>query len=149
MKLVMNPDDGIERFIIAQETTYQRALNEIKNGKKESHWIWFVFPQIRGLGFTDYNIYYGIRDLIEAEEYLNHPILGLRLVEISEAILQINKKSIEEILPNPDIKKLKSSMSLFSLVPNTNPIFNKVLDKYYSGNVDENTIQILKELNQI
>lgn len=145
----MNPDDGIERFIIAQETTYQRALNEIKNGKKESHWIWFVFPQIRGLGFTDYNIYYGIRDLIEAEEYLNHPILGLRLVEISEAILQINKKSIEEILPNPDIKKLKSSMSLFSLVPNTNPIFNKVLDKYYSGNVDENTIQILKELNQI
>lgn len=145
----MNPDDGIERFLIAQETTYQSALNEIKNGKKESHWIWFVFPQIRGLGFTDYNVYYGIKDLNEAEECLNHPILGSRLVEISEAILQINKKSIEEILPKPDIKKLKSSMSLFSLVPNTNPIFNKVLDKYYSGNLDENTIQILKELNQI
>lgn len=140
----MNLNDGIERFIQAQETVYGQALNEIKTGKKETHWMWFVFPQIRGLGFTDYNIYYGIRDLKEAEQYLNHPILGKRLIEISEAFLLIGNKEIEDILPRPDVKKLKSSMTLFRLLDKTNPVFQRVLDKYFSGNLDVNTIQILK-----
>lgn len=139
----MNVNDGIERFVLAQATTYNQALQEIKNGKKETHWIWFIFPQLRGLGISVYNVYYGIKDLQEAEAYYNHPILGPRLIEISEAILQIENKPIENILPKPDIKKLKSSMTLFSLIPNPNPIFQKVLNKYYNGQQDENTLNLL------
>jgi len=143
----MNLNDGLERFMLAQETIYQQALNEIRNGKKETHWMWFIFPQIRGLGITDFNIYYGIKDLNEAEQYFNHPVLGKRLIQISEAILHIEFKPIDAILPKPDIKKLKSSMTLFCQIPDSSPVFQKVLDRYFSGDFDENTIQILKELN--
>jgi uncharacterized protein (DUF1810 family) len=139
----MNVKDGIERFVLAQETTYNQALLEIRNGKKETHWIWFIFPQLRELGISVYNVYYGIRDLKEAEAYFNHPILGPRLIEIFEAILQIKNIPIENILPKPDIKKLKSSMTLFSLIQNSNPIFQKVLNKYYIGQQDENTLNML------
>lgn len=139
----MNPDDGIERFVVAQENVYLRALNEIKNGKKQSHWMWFVFPQIRGLGFTDYNVYYGIKDLEEARHYLNDPVLGKRLIEISEAVLSQQGKTAIGIFGKPDDRKLKSCMTLFSQIENTDPIFQKVLEKYYLGLKDDKTIAII------
>jgi len=140
----MNLDDGIERFVEAQQNVYNQALNEINNGKKQSHWMWFVFPQIRGLGFTDFNVYYGIKDLKEAQQYLSDPILGERLIEISEAVLSQEGKTALEIFGNPDQRKLKSSMTLFSQIQNTNPVFHKVLEKYYQGSVDEKTMAILQ-----
>jgi len=139
----MNLDDGIERFLSAQENTYDKALREIKNGMKESHWMWFVFPQIRGLGFTEYNVYFGLKDLDEAREYLEHPILGKRLVEISQAALGQKGKTAMEIFGRPDERKLKSCMTLFSQIQNADQVFNKVLEKYYSGEKDEKTISIL------
>ncbi|MFH6959106.1 DUF1810 domain-containing protein [Flavobacterium aquidurense] len=139
----MNPDDGIERFVLAQQNVYLQALNEIKNGSKQSHWMWFVFPQIRGLGFTDYNVYYGIKDLKEAAQYLNDPVLGKRLIEISEAVLSQEGKTALEIFGMPDDRKLKSCMTLFGQVPNCNPVFHKVLEKYYGGLHDDKTIAIL------
>lgn len=139
----MNLDDGIDRYVLAQENIYQQALNEIKSGKKQSHWMWFVFPQIRGLGFTDYNIFYGIKDLDEAGEYLNHPLLGKRLIEISEALLFQDGKTAMEIFGRPDERKLRSCMTLFGQVENTSPIFQKVLQKFYQGLKDDKTILIL------
>jgi len=139
----MNLDDGIERFLSAQENTYDKALREIKNGMKESHWMWFVFPQIRGLGFTEYNVYFGLKDLDEAREYLEHPILGKRLVEISQAALGQKGKTAMEIFGRPDERKLKSCMTLFSQIQNADPVFEKVLEKYYNGVKDEKTISIL------
>ena len=141
----MNLDDGIERFVRAQWDVYQHALEEIKNGKKQSHWMWYIFPQIRGLGFTDYNVYYGIKDIHEASEYLNDPILGKRLVEISEAVFRHQGKTALEIFGKPDDRKLKSCMTLFSQIQNTDPIFQKVLEKYYMGFPDDKTIAILTE----
>lgn len=140
----MNLQDGIERYVLAQENVFHQALNEINNGKKQSHWMWFVFPQIKGLGFTDYNVYYGIKDLKEAGQFLNDPILGKRLIEISEAVLSQGGKTALEIFGNPDQRKLKSSMTLFSQIQNTNPVFQKVLEKYYQGSVDEKTMAILQ-----
>jgi len=140
----MNLDDGIERFVEAQQNVYNQALNEINNGKKQSHWMWFVFPQIRGLGFTDFNVYYGIKDLKEAQQYLSDPILGERLIEISEAVLSQEGKTALEIFGNPDQRKLKSSMTLFRHIQNTNPVFQKVLEKYYQGSLDEKTMAILQ-----
>jgi len=139
----MNLDDGIERYILAQENIYHQALNEIKSGKKQSHWMWFVFPQIRGLGITDYNVYYGIKDLDEAGQYLRDPILGHRLLEISQAVLSQNGKTALEIFGKPDQRKLKSCMTLFSQIQNTDPVFQKVLEKYYHGLNDDKTIEIL------
>lgn len=139
----MNPDDGIERFLRAQEKVYPQALAEIKNGKKQSHWMWYIFPQIRGLGFTDYNVYYGISNIDEAKDYLNDPILGKRLIEISEAVFNHQGKTALEIFGKPDDRKLKSCMTLFSQIQNTNPIFQKVLEKHYMGLSDEKTIAIL------
>ncbi|PBJ08074.1 DUF1810 domain-containing protein [Flavobacterium sp. ACN6] len=141
----MNLDDGIERFVRAQWDVYQSALEEIKDGKKQSHWMWYIFPQIRGLGFTDYNVYYGIKDIHEASEYLNDPILGKRLVEISEAVFRQQGKTALEIFGKPDDRKLKSCMTLFSQIQNTDPIFQKVLEKYYLGFPDDKTIAILTE----
>ncbi|MBF4491539.1 DUF1810 domain-containing protein [Flavobacterium sp. MR2016-29] len=140
----MNLDDGIERFVAAQQNVYQQALNEINNGKKQSHWMWFVFPQIRGLGFTDFNVYFGIKDLKEAQQYLSDPILGARIIEISQAVLSQQGKTALEIFGNPDQRKLKSSMTLFSQIQNTDLVFQKVLDRYYQGSVDEKTMAILQ-----
>ncbi|WP_294958284.1 DUF1810 domain-containing protein [uncultured Flavobacterium sp.] len=141
----MNLHDGIERYLSAQENVYEQALDEIKKGKKQSHWMWFIFPQLRGLGFTEYNIYYGIENLKEASEYLNHPILGKRLMEITQAMLQIKNKTALEILGRADERKLKSCMTLFSLLPQAPEYFVKVLEKYYDGEKDEKTLQVIKD----
>jgi uncharacterized protein (DUF1810 family) len=145
----MNLDDGIERFLSAQEKAYDNALREIKNGMKESHWMWFVFPQIRGLGFTEYNVYFGLKNLDEAKQYLEHPILGKRLVEISQAVLSQQGKTAMEIFGRPDERKLRSCMTLFSQIQNADPVFEKVLEKYYNGSKDEKTISILHSQKKI
>ena len=134
----------LERFVEAQETDYQIALNEIKNGRKRSHWMWYVFPQIKGLGCSWAADYYGIRDLKEAKDYLAHPILGTRLLEISEALLQIDGRNAREIFGYTDEKKLKSSMTLFYHASNQS-IFREVLEKYFRGKMDEETIKLLKK----
>lgn len=135
---------NLNRFLEAQETKYPEALSEIKKGKKESHWMWYVFPQIKGLGFTDCNIFYGIESLEEAQQYFQHPILGKRLIEITHLLLQIKNKTVLEIMGTPDERKLKSCMTLFSLLKNTNAVFQEVLDKYFNGITDNKTIQLLK-----
>ena len=99
---------NLNRFLEAQQNTYPKALAEIKLGQKQTHWMWFIFPQIVGLGFTDFNIFYAIKDIPEAIAYVKHPILGQRLIEISKELLKIENKSALEIMGKPDAKKLKS-----------------------------------------
>lgn len=141
----MEKQYDLDRFLEAQRETYGNALEEIRAGNKQTHWMWFIFPQLRGLGFTDYNIFYGIENLNEASLYLNHPILGNRLVEITKAMLEIESKTALEILGSPDERKLRSCMTLFSLVPDAPDCFTQVLEKYYNGIKDEKTLQILKQ----
>nr|WP_315155749.1 DUF1810 domain-containing protein [uncultured Flavobacterium sp.] len=137
---------NLSRFLEAQNSKYLDALNEIKLGKKQTHWMWFVFPQIKGLGFTDYNIFYGIENLEEAQAYYDHPILGKHLMEITQALLNIENKTALEILGKPDERKLKSCMTLFSLLPDTNRVFEEILDKYYQGDKDIKTMELLHKV---
>lgn len=142
---------SLERFVEAQEkqqfsakgTTYELALQEIRNGKKESHWIWYTFPQLEGFGLSYNSTYYGIKDLTEAEAYLQHPILGSRLIEISQALFTLDETDPEKVV-GWDKNKLKSSMTLFSQVKGAHPIFRDVLDKYYFGEMDVKTIAKLR-----
>jgi uncharacterized protein (DUF1810 family) len=133
----------IKRFLDAQENDFVRALAEIKRGRKQSHWMWYVFPQIAGLGFSSMSKLYAIKDRAEAELYLAHPVLGARLVEISEVLLEIEEKTANQIFGSPDDVKLKSSMTLFGALDNTNPVFQRVLDKYFAGTKDLRTLELL------
>jgi uncharacterized protein (DUF1810 family) len=137
-------DYNLDRFIDAQAEVYSRALSEIKSGRKTSHWMWFIFPQIKGLGQSDIAKHYSIKNLDEATAYLNHPVLGRRLVEISTALLEIDGKSSNQIFGSPDDLKLRSSMTLFSNVTHTNPVFDEVLSVYFNGQPDKLTLQILQ-----
>ena len=136
----------LERFILAQNKSYQTALKEIKQGYKESHWMWYIFPQIRGLGMSEIAKYYEIRNLIEAQNYLANDILKNHLIEISEALLELPTNDPLEVLGYPDNLKLKSCMTLFNYIE-PNSIFQKVLDKYYNGDLDMTTILILEREN--
>lgn len=133
----------LDRFLEAQKNDYAIALSEISSGKKRSHWMWYIFPQIAGLGFSSTSKFYAIKDISEAEEYLNHSILGKRLIEISEALLNVKNKTASEIFGSPDDMKLKSSMTLFGAVESANEVFQKVLDKYFGGKKDEKTLGII------
>lgn len=135
--------DGIERFVKAQESDYAGALQEIKNGRKRSHWMWYIFPQLKGLGRSETAKYYGIENRAEAEAYLAHPVLGARLLEISEELLKLDGNEPIVVFGRPDNMKLKSSMTLFYLVSG-NEIFKAVLDKYFEGEMDGITISLLK-----
>ena len=134
---------SVERFIDKQEMYYDIALNEIKNGKKVSHWMWYIFPQLKELGRSYTSKYYGIEDLLEAKEYLQNDLLREHLIEITKELLK-QDKDIENILGFPDNLKLNSSMTLFYLVSNEE-IFKKVIDKFYEGNFDELTKNIIKK----
>lgn len=138
----MSNKKNLIRFLEAQNDVYEIALKEIRNGSKKGHWMWYIFPQIDGLGSSQTTTFYSIKNRSEAREYLNHEILGTRLIEISNELLKLNTNSIE-IFGQIDSMKLQSSMTLFSLLENTNPVFQKVLDKYFSGMKDENTFQLL------
>ncbi|HYJ63317.1 MAG TPA: DUF1810 domain-containing protein [Parafilimonas sp.] len=139
----MNNTYNLERFIKAQEQDYAIALSEIKNGRKESHWMWYIFPQALGLGYTSTSIQYGIKDLGEAKAYLDNNILGKRLIEISNALLALPTNNAKEIFGDTDSMKLRSSMTLFSLVPGTDDVFQLVLDKFFNGKRDDQTLQLL------
>lgn len=134
----------LRRFTQAQERDYADALAEIKAGRKQSHWMWYIFPQIAGLGFSSTSVFYAIKSKAEAESYLAHPVLGTRLIEISKAVLEIEGKTANEIFGSPDDMKLKSSMTLFGALDDTNPVFQKVLDKYYDGAQDRKTLELLE-----
>jgi len=139
----MKPEDDLEKFLIAQTQDYSGALEEIRKGRKQGHWIWYIFPQVLGLGMSSTSVFYAIESIDQANRYAHHPILGKRLIEISNAILAIQGKTANQILGSPDDLKLRSSMSLFSLVENADPVFQAVLDKYFGGIPDQKTIDIV------
>ena len=135
-------DHSLERFVDAQERMYEMALAEVKNGKKLSHWIWYIFPQLKGLGMSGNSHYYGIDDLEEARAYLNHPILGARLREITSIFLDSVGKNAQDVFGYMDAMKVRSCMTLFNEVSDDD-LFRKVLERYYSGLADEKTLAIL------
>ena len=137
--------NDLKRFLDAQENDFERALAEIKRGRKQSHWMWYIFPQIAGLGLSETSRFYAVKDRAEAELYLAHPVLGARLVEISEALLEIEGKTANQIFCSPDDMKLKSSMTLFGALKNTNPVFQSVLDEYFNGTNDLRTLQLIDD----
>lgn len=134
----------LERFLIAQQTYYQTALQEIKSGQKRSHWMWFIFPQIAGLGCSETARYYAIKDMDEAKAYLDNRILSSNLIEISQALLDLESNDADVVMGWPDDLKLRSSMTLFALVKPECEVFQKVLDKFFRGERDQKTIEILQ-----
>lgn len=134
---------NLDRFIQEHNEYYPIALQEIKNGRKKSHWMWFIFPQLKGLGKSDTSNYYGISGLDEAKAYLNHEILGKNLIEISNVLLELNTNNAIFIFGYIDNIKLKSCMTLFSLISAKDSVFNKVLDKFFKGSKDIETLKIL------
>lgn len=135
---------NLKRFLTAQEDVYSNALSELRLGRKRSHWMWFIFPQIEGLGHSSTAKYYSIKSLGEAEEYLEHSILGNRLIECTQALLQIEGRSASEIFGYPDDMKLKSSMTLFGQVFKEISVFSLVLEKYFEGKRDKMTLELMK-----
>ena len=136
----------LDRFLTAQSEDYDQALSEIRGGRKKTHWIWYIFPQVQGLGFSANSIYYSVRDLQEAAAYLKHPVLGPRLIEISRALLSLRSNNPTQVMGSPDDIKLRSSMTLFSMVSGTDPVFSEVLEKFFNGQKDEKTVAIVGRL---
>ena len=133
----------LSHFVKAHKHTYSRALKEIKRGKKRSHWMWYIFPQVEGLGYSEISKTYAIHSIEEAAAFLNDAYLGNNLIEICHALLRLNTNNATEVFRTPDDLKLKSSMTLFSLVPNADPVFQKILDKFYDGKYDNRTLELL------
>lgn len=134
--------NNIDRFLYVQNRTHEQVKKEIQNGKKISHWMWYTFPQIQGLGESDFAIFYAISNLEEAKRYLNHEILGPRIKELSNELLKLKINDPVEIFGKLDSMKLRSSMTLFDYAEE-NSVFKEVLDKYYQGEKDELTLHIL------
>ena len=130
---------GLDRFVDAQDGLYDRALGELRAGRKTSHWMWFIFPQIKGLGFSAMAQRYAIDSLAEARDYLAHPILGARLRECAEVIADTEGRSAEQIFGGIDAVKLRSSMTLFHRAAPDEPVFSRVLDKYFDATPDAAT----------
>ena len=138
---------GLDRYIEAQEHDYAMALREVKAGRKKNHWMWYIFPQIQGLGHSQTSQYFAIRDLAEARAYLEHPLLGSRLREISQTLLQVKPPNATHIFGSPDDLKLRSSMTLFAIAdPDSHSVFRQVLDKFFGGRADPKTENLLKVL---
>ncbi|MBK1645880.1 calpastatin [Thiocapsa imhoffii] len=144
----MNTDDpyDLNRFIQAQEHVYAHALAEIRSGRKRSHWIWFIFPQFDGLGFSAMARQYAIRSLNEAWAYLEHPLLGPRLIECAEAVLAVQGRSAREILGSPDDLKLRSCATLFAEVSPAGSVFHRVLEVYFGGECGWENVAFLGRL---
>ena len=136
-------DHDLERFLTAQASTYDAALAELRAGRKRTHWMWFVFPQLRGLGRSETARFYGIASLAEARAYLDHEVLGTRLVQCAEALLPHEGKSAREIMGSPDDVKLRSSMTLFAAVAGEGSVFSEVLDRFFDGQPDPLTLGAL------
>lgn len=136
----------LSRFISAQERNYESAIAELRSGQKRTHWMWYVFPQIDGLAKSNTAKYYAIKSIEEARQYLNHPILGTRLLECVEAVLAIRGRSVSQIFGYPDDLKLKSSMTLFAYLENQPSLFVRIINKYFDGERDITTLHILEKL---
>ena len=136
---------GLERFVAAQNQagTYEGAVDELRAGRKRSHWMWFVFPQIAGLGQTPTSRKYAISSLEEAQAYLAHPVLGPRLIDAARVVAELEGRTAEEIFGGIDAMKLRSSMTLFAYADSANPIFGQVLEAYFGGVPDEATERLL------
>ena|SRR5436190_1941045 len=141
-----DPEDPYDfaRFFQAQETTYEQAISEIGNGRKRTHWMWFIFPQFAGLGFSYQSKLYAINSLDEARAYLRHPILGPRLLEAAKGCLQIEGKTAHDVFGTPDDAKLRSSMTLFSLASSGETVFQDVLAKFFDGEPDRRTLELIE-----
>lgn len=134
----------LNRFVQAQEGDYEQALSEIRSGRKRSHWMWYIFPQYEGLGFSSTSVFYAIKSLAEAQAYLEHPVLGPRLIECSQAALDVEGRSAHEIFGSPDDMKLKSCATLFNQVSPAGSVFEQLLAKYYRGERDEKTLDLIQ-----
>ena len=134
---------NLQRFLDAQATDYAQALAEVQAGRKRSHWIWYIFPQIQELGFSETSKYYAIKDVAEAAAYLAHPVLGSRLREICGVLLGLAGSDATRIFGSPDDLKLRSSMTLFAAVPGADAVFQRVLDKFFGGRPDAKTLQLI------
>jgi uncharacterized protein (DUF1810 family) len=133
----------LQRFVDAQDRVYDSVLAELRDGAKRSHWIWFVFPQLRGLGRSGTAQHYGISSLDEARAYLGHPVLGPRLRECTAQVAAIDGRSVDEIFGWPDNLKVRSSMTLFAHATDDDSDFRGVLDKFYGGEEDPATLELL------
>jgi uncharacterized protein (DUF1810 family) len=134
---------NLDRFVEAQRDTYEQALAEVREGRKRSHWMWFIFPQIDGLGFSPTAVRYAIKSRAEVEAYLNHPVLGPHLRECTEAVLAVEGRSVHDIFGSPDDLKLRSCATLFAQVSPPGSAFHRLLDRYYQGEPDRSTLRIL------
>jgi uncharacterized protein (DUF1810 family) len=145
MSIEDGPGDphALTRFVLAQEQTFRQALGEIGEGRKRSHWMWFVFPQFEGLGLSPKSRQYAIRSLQEAKAYLAHPILGPRLIACCDVLLQVQGRTAHEIFGAPDDQKLQSCATLFGAVSAPASIFDQILSKYFSGQRDARTLSLL------
>jgi uncharacterized protein (DUF1810 family) len=142
---VMDIDFDLERFVNAQDPVYATVLSELRTGHKHTHWMWFIFPQVAGLGHSEMAEKYAIRSADEAAAYLAHPVLGARLRECARLVAVVEDKSIEEIFPDPDDRKFHSSMSLFADVAPDEAVFQANLDKYFDGDADPSTLEFLSQ----
>jgi len=133
----------MKRFLDAQAAVYDHVRRELREGRKRSHWMWFIFPQIEGLGHSETARFYAIRSREEAVEYLQHPVLGPRLLECTKLVTQIQGKTIHEILGSPDDMKFRSCMTLFEQAATDKQPFADALEKYFSGERDELTLERL------
>lgn len=138
-------NENLNRFVDAQAEYFETAQAEIRAGKKRSHWMWFIFPQVAGLGYSETSKFYAIRDIHEAQAYLDHPVLGARLQAIAGDLLLPGSHDATAIFGSPDDLKLKSSMTLFSELPDAPAVFRAVLQKYFRGEKDGQTLAILKK----
>lgn len=139
----MSTVSDLKRFTDAQQSSFATALSEIQNGKKRSHWMWYIFPQIHGLGVTPTSQYYAIRSLQEAKDFLADPYLGGNLIKITSALLDLDTNNASAVFGFPDDLKLRSSMTLFALVSEEGSVFHGVLDKFFGGRMDSRTLQML------
>ena len=142
----MNPSNDpfdLSRFVEAQADSYDQALAEIRQGRKRSHWMWYVFPQIDGLGFSAMSRRYSIKSAAEAAAYLNHPVLGKRLVACCEAALDVEGRSVREIFGSPDDMKLRSCATLFENVAPPGSVFGRLIEKYFGAGRDDATLRLL------
>ncbi len=138
-----NDPYNLNRFMEAQHGSYEQALSEINSGRKRSHWMWYIFPQLDGLGFSSTSRFYGIKNLDEARAYLEHHLLGSRLLACAEAVIRIDGRTASQIFGSPDDMKLKSCATLFAFASADGSVFHQLLARYYGGRVDTKTLRLL------
>ena len=138
--------DHLHRYINAQGSVYPKVIQELQDADKQSHWMWYIFPQISGLGYSSTAQYYAIKNADEAREYLAHPVLGMRIVECTKILIAHCGSSAIDIMGDIDAVKLRSSMTLFAHVTDSDSVFQQALDKYFDGELDHGTLDILSTL---